>query len=64
MTITMQGHEVETLTSGNHKLRFESVTDFWSLLYQITLSRLRDYTAQQAVGVHTTVTVAQDEIEH
>ncbi|PIL26212.1 hypothetical protein GSI_11967 [Ganoderma sinense ZZ0214-1] len=50
MTITMQGDEIEALTAGHQKLRFEKAADFWSLMYQISTSRLREYTAQSAGG--------------
>ena len=39
----MHGDEVETLTAGNQKLRFDKVADFWWLVYQISISRLHNY---------------------
>ena len=43
MTLVLEGQDATTHLTVTHKLRFKKVVDFWSFVYQVSLSRVREY---------------------
>ena len=55
MTLILEGQGANTCSTVIHKLRFNKAADFWSFVFQVSLSRVREYnTRDRRAGSYIT----------